>query len=132
MTLFGADGAILAEWCEKRGPGAGAIILDSREIRARFRLPEFCGQLFLHVVGAAGHDVVKYALDTFGDGGADPATAAIDRFPRRTTPMHGRRTAMPACRRLRPASRVVLWVQNSHPIPIPPGAIGLNPMGDER
>ena len=38
MTLFGADGATLAEWCAKRGPGAGAIILDSREIRARFRL----------------------------------------------------------------------------------------------
>ena len=31
-----------------------------------------------------------------------------------------------------PGERVVLWVQNSHPIPIPAGAIGLNPMGDER
>ena len=73
LTLFGDDGEVLAEWCEKRAPGRGAIILDSREIRDRFRLPEFCGQLFLHVVGAAGHDVVKYALDTFGDGAADPA-----------------------------------------------------------
>jgi hypothetical protein len=32
-----------------------------------------------------------------------------------------------------PASgeRVILWVQNSHPAPIPPGAIALNPMGEE-
>ena len=31
-----------------------------------------------------------------------------------------------------PGERVVLWVQNSHPTPIPAGAIGLNPMGEER
>src|SRR5262249_25510302 len=67
MTLFAGDGEILAEWCESFEPAAKAIILDSREVRARFRLPEFCGQLFLHIVGAAGHDIVKYALDTFGD-----------------------------------------------------------------
>ena len=32
-----------------------------------------------------------------------------------------------------PASgeRVILWVQNSHPVPIPPGAMTLNPMGEE-
>ena len=47
-------------------PGTASIVLDSREMRARFELPEFTGQLFLHVVGAAGHDIVKYALDTFG------------------------------------------------------------------
>src|SRR5205823_5091141 len=28
--------------------------------------------------------------------------------------------------------RVILWLQNSHAAPIPAGAIGLNPMGDER
>ncbi len=71
LTLFGDDGEILVEWCERCGPAAGSIVLDSREVRARFRLPEFCGQLFVHVAGAAGHDIVKYALDTFGeDGGA--------------------------------------------------------------
>ena len=132
LTLFGDDGEILAEWCERRGAGAGAIIFDSREIRARFRLPEFCGQLFLHAVGAAGHDIVKYALDTFGDGSADPAADddrslsathdanawPADRYAGLPAPAHG--------------ERVVLWVQNSHPIPIPSRAIGLNPMGDER
>jgi hypothetical protein len=28
--------------------------------------------------------------------------------------------------------RIVLWVQNSHPIPIPADAVGLNPMGENR
>ncbi len=45
--------------------GPGGIALDSREVRARFGLPEFTGQLFIHAIGAAGHDVVKYALDTY-------------------------------------------------------------------
>jgi hypothetical protein len=132
VTLFGADGEILAEWCEKHGPGADAIILDSREIRARFNLPEFCGQLFLHAVGAAGHDIVKYALDTFGDGAADPA----DGDDRSLSVTHDA-NAWPADRYAglpapAPGERVLLWVQNSHPIPIPPSAIALSHMGDER
>ena len=36
-------------------------------MRARFGLGDFTGQLFVQRVGAAGHDVVKYALDTYGD-----------------------------------------------------------------
>src|SRR5260370_30846945 len=72
MTLFAGNGEVLAEWCERVGPAASAIILDSREARPRFHLPEFCGQLFLHVAGAAGPDVVQYALDTFGDAGPGP------------------------------------------------------------
>lgn len=126
MTLFAGDGRVLAEWCESCGPAAHAIILDSREIRARFRLPEFCGQLFLHVVGAAGHDVVKYALDTFGTGGVDrslSATHDANAWPAE------RYAGLPAPGR---GERVVLWLQNSHPIAIPPGAIGLNPMGEDR
>ncbi len=31
-----------------------------------------------------------------------------------------------------PGEQVVLWIQNSHPIPVPPCDIGLNPMGEER
>jgi hypothetical protein len=132
MILFGGDGAILAEWCETCGPGASAIILDSREVRARFRLPEFCGQLFVHAVGAAGHDIVKYALDTFGGGSADPAEGD-DRSLSATHDANAwpadRYAGLPAPA---PGEKIVLWVQNSHPLPIPPGAIGLNRMGDER
>ncbi|HXC90048.1 MAG TPA: hypothetical protein VNV18_07770 [Stellaceae bacterium] len=133
LTLFGGDGAVLAEWCEKCGPPAAAIVLDSREIRARFRLPEFCGQLFLHVVGAAGHDVVKYALDTFGAEIGEPCGGEADRSLSTTHDANAwpsdRYAGLPA-----PAAgeQVVLWIQNSHPVPIPAGAVALNRMGEER
>ena len=132
LTLFGEDGEILAEWCESCGPAAGSIVLDSRELRARFRLPEFCGQLFLHVVGAAGHDIVKYALDIFGEGDTGPfgggdhslsATHDANAWPA------DRYAGLPAPA---PGEQVVLWLQNSHPVPIPAGAVGLNRMGEER
>src|SRR6516165_1069993 len=67
LTLFAEDGEVLAEWRESFEASGGTIILDSRKIRACFGLPEFTGQLFFHVVGAAGHDVVKYSLDIFGE-----------------------------------------------------------------
>ncbi len=132
LTLFGGEGEILAEWCEASGPAAGSIVLDSREIRARFRLPEFCGQLFLHVVGAAGHDIVKYALDTFGEGSAGDADCG-DRSLSATHDANAwpadRYAGLPAPA---PGEQVVLWIQNSHPLPIPAGAVGLNRMGEER
>src|SRR5206468_586867 len=71
LTLFDGDGAVIAEWAESCGSEGGAIAIDSRWVRGQFGLGEFAGQLFIHVVGAAGHDVVKYALDTFG--GSDAA-----------------------------------------------------------
>jgi hypothetical protein len=122
MTLFDGDGATLAEWCEVCGPTGGSIILDSREIRERFCLPEFSGQLFLHIVGAAGHDIVKYALDTFGNTGTLSCTHDANAWP------SDRYAGLPAGA---PGEQVVLWIQNSHPIPIPPYSIGLNPMGQE-
>lgn len=130
LTLFADDGQVLAEWCENCELSAHAIILDSREIRARFALPEFTGQLFLHIVGAAGHDVVKYALDTYGEGGrcgsrdgALSCTHDANAWPAE------RYAGLPAPA---PGERVVLWIQNSHPVPIPAGAIGLNSMGEDR
>ncbi|HYP63686.1 MAG TPA: hypothetical protein VEQ16_07345, partial [Acidocella sp.] len=63
--LYAVDGAVLAEWEDAAPEGPGGYVLDSREIRARFGLGPFTGQLFLHAVGVAGHDVVKYALDTY-------------------------------------------------------------------
>jgi hypothetical protein len=136
MTLFGGDGAILAEWCESFGPTGSTIILDSREIRVRFGLGEFCGQLFLHIVGAAGHDVVKYALDTFGDASPD-IVRGDDAATNCSLSCTHDANAWPADRYAglpapAPGEQVVLWVQNSHPIRIPPSEIGLNPMGEER
>ena len=136
MTLFAGDGQILAEWCECCGSAGTLILLDSREIRDRFRLTEFCGQLFLHFVGAAGHDVVKYALDTFGDASLDIAGGDYARADCSLSSTHDanawpadRYSGLPAPG---PGERVVLWLQNSHPIWIPPCDIRLNAMGEEH
>jgi hypothetical protein len=130
MTLFGDDGRVLAEWPERCGRSVNAIVVDSRDVRERFRLPEFVGQLFLHVVGAAGHDVVKYALDTFGDAtlGEDGADRSLSCTHDANAWPADRYAGLPA-----PAAgeRTLLWIQNSHPIAIPPNAIGVNRMGDE-
>jgi len=121
LCLFDAAGNRLAEWRQDVPDGPVGIMIDSREIRRRFDLPEFTGSLFLHAVGVAGHDVVKYALDSYGD---DPralsCTHDANAWPADFY------AGLPA-----PAGdeRVLLWIQNSHPRPIPAGAIGLNPMG---
>ena len=124
LTLFGEDGAVLARWRETLGGDGATIILDSREIRTRFDLGPFTGQLFIHVVGAAGHDVVKYALDTFEETGPSlSCTHDANAWPADFY------AGLPAPRE---DETVVLWVQNSLPLAIPPGGIALNLMGDAR
>ena len=125
LRLYDADGAALASWEETLPEGAGGFAIDSAEVRARFGLPEFTGQLFLHAIGVAGHDVVKYALDTLGSG-ADASLSCThdanawpsDRYAGLPAPADG--------------ERVVLWLQNSHAAPIPAGAVQLDRMGAER
>jgi hypothetical protein len=126
LRLFDAEGKALATWEEEvpRG-GASGIAIESAELRARFGLPEFTGQLFLHIVGAAGHDVVKYALDIYGSG-SDPSlscTHDANAWP------SDRYAGIPAPA---PGERVILWLQNSHAVPIPRGAVQLDRMGAER
>jgi hypothetical protein len=123
--LFDARGAVLAEWLDPLANEMGAIVLDSRAIRRRFDLPEFTGQLFLHVIGAKGHDVVKYALDTYGAGAEETLSATHDANSWPADFYAG----LPAPA---PGERVTLWVQNSQPCPIPAGAVSLNLMGEER
>jgi hypothetical protein len=124
LRLFDADGVVLAEWEEPLAAGPGGVAIDSAEVRARFGLPEFCGQLFLHAIGVAGHDVVKYALDTYGTGGEPSLSCTHDAnaWP------SDRYAGLPAPR---PDERVLLWVQNSHAAPIPAGTIALDRMGAE-
>ena len=124
LRLFDGDGAVLAEWEEAVPPGPAGIAIDSQEVRARFSLPEFAGQLFIHAIGAAGHDVVKYALDTYGTGGQASLSCTHDAnaWP------SDRYAGLPAPG---PGERVVLWLQNSHAAPIPPGAVTLDRMGAE-
>ena len=127
LTLFDGNGEIVAEWCEACGSGAGTIAIDSRKVRDRFRLGDFAGQLFIHIVGAAGHDVIKYALDTYGKTGSATEGALSCTHDANAWPAE-RYAGLPAPA---PGERVILWVQNSHPTPIPAGTIGLNPMGEE-
>jgi hypothetical protein len=125
LRLFDGAGQPLVTWEQDAPAGEGGIVIDSAEVRARFGLPEFTGQLFVHAIGAAGHDVVKYALDLFGSGNDaslsvthDANAWPSDRYAGIPAPDAG--------------ERVILWVQNSHAVPIPAGAIALDRMGAER
>ncbi|MEE8438238.1 MAG: hypothetical protein V3S07_01530 [Micropepsaceae bacterium] len=120
-ALFGEDGRELCAWREPLPAPGAPIVVDSKALRERFSLPEFTGQLFIHVVGAAGHDIVKYALDTYGDDeGALSCTHDANSWPSNLY------AGLPAPDK---GEEVVLWVQNSHPVEIAPGEIGLGLMG---
>ncbi len=124
LRLYDAAGQVLASWERVVAAGPGGIVIDSREVRERFGLGEFSGQLFIHAIGVAGHDVVKYALDTYGHG--DDRSLSVthdanawpsDRYANLPAPADG--------------ETVRLWVQNSHALAIPAGAVSLDRMGAE-
>jgi hypothetical protein len=119
--LFGADGAVLADWEQKLPPGPCGIRLDSAEVRQRFGLGEFTGSLFVHVIGSAAHDTLKYAVDIYDDAGAT-TTATHDSNPWAADFYAG----LPAPG---PGERIRLWLQNCYPTPIPAGATLIRPMG---
>jgi hypothetical protein len=122
LRLFDEDGMVLATWEQDLPAGAAGFAIDSRVVREQFGLAEFTGQLFVHAIGAAGHDVVKYALDTYASEGGTSLSCTHDAnaWP------SDRYAGLPAPR---DDERVVLWLQNSHAVPIPPGAIALDRMG---
>jgi hypothetical protein len=124
LRLFGADGTALASWEEALPSGPGGFSVDSRTVRERFGLGAFTGQLFVHAIGVAGHDVVKYALDTYAsDNGASlSCTHDANAWP------SDRFAGLPAPG---PGEKVTLWLQNSHAVPIPAGALALDRMGAE-
>jgi len=125
LRLFDTDGRVLATWEQPLPAGPGGFAIDSRSVRARFGLPPFTGQLFVHAIGAAGHDVVKYALDIFAaDNGASlSCTHDANAWP------SDRFAGLPAPR---PDEKIILWLQNSHAVPIPAGTIALDRMGAEQ
>jgi hypothetical protein len=105
-------------------------------VRARFDLAPFTGQLLVHAIGAAGHDVVKYALDTYSsddggasDNGASNHGASLSCTHDANAWPSDRYAGLPAPR---DDERVVLWLQNSHATPIPSGAVALDRMGAEQ
>lgn len=124
LRLFDAQGKALCTWTQDLTIANSTVVLDSREIRKQFKLGEFCGQIYMQVIGAAGHDVIKYALDCYSDDGEtltcthDAASWPADFYAGLPAPKEG--------------EQVLLWVQNTHPCPIPKGAVGLNLMGDSK
>jgi hypothetical protein len=125
LRLFDETGAVLATWQETLPANAGGFTIESTAVRARFNLPDFAGQLFMHAIGVAGHDVVKYAVDIYGTGDEkslsvthDANAWPSDRYAGLPAPDTG--------------ETVLLWVQNSHAAPIPAGTIELDRMGAER
>lgn len=121
LCLFGEDGSELAQWREKL-PAAGApFSIDSADLRKRFDLGDFTGSLYIHALRIKGHDIVKYALDMYGeDGLALSCSHDANAWPADYY------AGMPAGD---PDETVTLFVQNSHPMPIPKRAIGFNIMG---
>jgi len=120
--LFSRDGEALATWEEILPRSASGIVLDSAAIRRRFGLGEFTGSLFVHAIGVAAHDTLKYAVDIHDDAG-DTATATHDSNPWPADFYAG----LPA-----PGAgqRVRMWVQNCYPSAIPAGGVGIRPMGE--
>lgn len=124
LILFGEDGEVLAEWEEQLADGPTSVTIESREVRDRFETGPFTGQLFLHAVGIAGHEVVKYALDFWSDDGLelscthDANAWPADYYAGLPAPHNG--------------EEVVLWIQNSNPCPIPAGEVRLNLMGGNQ
>ncbi|NQW11720.1 MAG: hypothetical protein HQ481_17795 [Alphaproteobacteria bacterium] len=124
LRLFDRDGHTLASWEEPLRNGLSGIVIDSAAIRARFGLGDFAGTLFIHAIGAKGHDVVKYAVDTYGDAPDElSCTHDANAWPADLY------AGLPAPRA---GERVTLWLQNAHPAPVPAGAIGLNLMGRDE
>jgi hypothetical protein len=124
IRLYDMSGCVLAEWEQDAPAAAGGIILDSADVRRRFGLPPFIGQLFMHAVGVAGHDIIKYALDTYSTDGGESLSCTHDSnaWPSDTY------AGLPAPL---PNERVILWLQNSHALPIPAGAMSLKRMGTD-
>ncbi len=124
LRLHDHAGNVLADWRKTLPSASASFAIDSREVRARCGLSDFTGSLFLHAIGAAGHDMIKYALDTYGD----EATVLSCTHDANAWPadLYGGLPA-PALK-----ERVILWIQNSHPVTIPSGDIGLNLMGSDE
>ncbi len=127
LRLFDESGHPLATWEESLPAGAGGVTVDSREVRRRFGLPPFRGQLFIHAINVSGHDVVKYALDTYDNGDGAGGSSLSVTHDANAWPSD-RYANLPAPR---PDETVVLWLQNSHAAAIPAGAVSLDRMGAE-
>ena len=123
FCLFNDAGQIIQEWDETYNTPNQTITIDSSEIKQRFKLADFTGSLFMHAVGVAAHDIVKYALDVYSDDNKDlSCTHDANSWPADYY------AGLPAPQ---DNEEVTLWIQNSHPCPIPADGVGLSYMGSD-
>lgn len=122
--LLDTTGKEIKRWTEELSPGLELFTLDSKEIKSRFNLPDFFGQVYMHYTGIAGHDVVKYALDIYGD---DEKILAAT-HDANSWPCHYF-AGLPAPK---VDEKVKLWLQNTHPVTVKEGAVSFNIMGEEK
>jgi len=122
--LFDHNGKTLAQLNEDLGNTVSTITFDSREIAKRLELSSFTGSLFVHFIGVTAHDIVKYALDNYGDNECvlscthDANSWPADFYAGLPAPHDG--------------EQVILWVQNAHPCAVPANGFGLSLMGSSE
>jgi hypothetical protein len=123
LCLFNENGKELTSWQQSLGGAGEQIILDSEEIRERFGLSDFVGSLFMHATKIVGHDIVKYVVDVYDTKGEvlsvthDSNSWPADYYAGIGAPQEG--------------EKVILWIQNCHPIAISAGTVGVRLMGQE-
>lgn len=132
LCLFDAEGRVLARWTEPLPKPGAVFTLDSEAIAERFGLGAFTGSLFLHAIRIAGHDVVKYVIDTYGTrpeglngSPAEPFFHLSGTHDANAWPAD-LYAGLPAPA---PGESVRLLIQNSHPVTIPDGAVTASLMG---
>ena len=124
FSLFDGAGRSLAEWTQPMPAAGAAFTVDSADVRKRFGLGDFSGSLFMHAIRVAGHDIMKYVVDTYGDGADSHLSGTHDANPWPADFYAG----LPAPEE---GETVKLWIQNSHPVAIPAGEVSLNIMGSQ-
>ncbi len=115
--LFDQAGQIIANWKRSIRKANELIQIDSDQLAQEYQLPGFSGQLMLHAVGAAGHDVMKYVCDQYDVDEHLTTTHDANSWPA------ARYGGIPL-----PTAddqKVSLWIQNPHFREIPAGTLSL-------
>jgi hypothetical protein len=122
LQLIDADGTVRGEGFWPLPAHGGGWSLDSHDLCAAYGLSVFTGTVYMHIIGTAGHDLMKYAIDVFSiDGQQLSATHDSNPWPADFY------AGVPAPDT---GEEVIVWLQSALPYPLPGGTITLNVMGE--
>ncbi len=116
--LLNHDGQDLAQFDLTLNRNDQLVQICSDQVAAEHGLGAFAGQLFMHAIGAAGHDVMKYVCDQHDSSGSLTTTHDANSWPA------DRYAGIPL-----PAGdqeQVDLWIQNPHQRSIAGGSLSLS------